>query len=62
MASRRDGFWGIKIPGFFCPAGTYGMYGCFLSADYVPVSLLNGHNASVSGTNMYALGNVRVVH
>ena len=26
MASRRDGFWGIKIPGFFCPAGTYGMY------------------------------------
>ena len=29
MASRRDGFWGIKIPGFFCPAGTYGMYGYF---------------------------------
>ena len=26
MASRRDGFGGIKIPGFFCPAGTYGMY------------------------------------
>ena len=26
MASRRDGFWGIEIPGFFCPAGTYGMY------------------------------------
>ena len=27
MASRRDGFWGIKIPGFLCPTGTYGMYG-----------------------------------
>ena len=26
MASRRDGLWRIKIPGFFCPAGTYGMY------------------------------------
>ena len=26
MASRRDGFQGIKFPGFFCPAGTYGMY------------------------------------
>ena len=26
MASRRDRFWGIKIPGFFCPAGTYDMY------------------------------------
>ena len=25
-ASRRDRCWGIKILGFFCPAGIYGMY------------------------------------
>ena len=40
MASRRDGFWGIKIPGFFCPAGTYGMYVSTLSGYMVVLHLL----------------------
>ena len=31
MASRQDRFCGIKIPGFFCPVGTYGMYASHIS-------------------------------
>ena len=40
MASRRDGFWGIQIPGFFCPAGTYGMYVHEIYPRYGPTVLL----------------------
>ena len=41
MASRRDRFWGTMIPGFFCPAGTYGMYVCipFIYKHYPSFSL-----------------------
>lgn len=29
---------------------------CLQNPDHIPVALLNGHNASISGTYMYALG------
>ena len=44
MVSVQDGFWGIKIPGFFCPAGTYGMYAFFLSMASYTASILCGNS------------------
>ena len=40
MASRRDGYLGIKFPGFFCPAGTYGMYGTEEDCNLIPFGIL----------------------
>ena len=40
MVSRRDGFWGIKIPGFFCPTGTYGMYEQYITYSQGIIKLL----------------------
>lgn len=30
----------------------------FQNPDHIPIALLNGHNASISGTYMYALGKI----
>ena len=44
MAFRQDGFWGIKIPGFFCPAGTYGMYAVSISYRSIVIAKVKVDN------------------